>query len=73
MLEFILTVSLAWEQCCDTYIGTFRNCEQAQTYYDLVLSEQYGGMSCLHQDYVMLPQGFEHNYVWVTSPIEVYD
>ena len=65
MLEFILTVSVAWEQCCDTYIGTFHNCEQAQQYYDLVLADEYKGMSCLHKDYIMLPPDFEHHPVLV--------
>jgi len=61
MSEYILAVSLTLP-CCNTYIGTFPSCEQAQTYYDQNLSD-HEGYSCLHKDYVMLPKDFEHNYI----------
>jgi len=61
MLEYILAVSLE-EPCCDTYVGTFQNCVQAESYY----KEHYPdhkGYSCLFVDYIMLPKDFEHNYI----------
>jgi len=73
VLEFVLTVSISWYQCCNTYIGTFTNCEQAQQYYDRVLAEEYKGMSCLHKDHVLLPPNFEHHYITVTDPVVVND
>jgi hypothetical protein len=73
MLEYVLTVSIAWEQCCNQYKGTFSSCEQAQQYYDLVLADDYKGMSCLLADHVILPQGFEHHYITVTEPVIVND
>ena len=69
MLEHILAVSLKLP-CCDTYIGTFQNCEQAESYYQKVLYD-YEGYSCLHQDYIMLPKDFVHNYIMVTPEVEV--
>ena len=66
MLEFVLTVSLLYEQCCDTYVGTFQNCEQAQAYYELTLQDLYKGMSCLHRDYVQLPNDHVDHYMFVT-------
>jgi len=69
MLEYILAVSLKLP-CCDTYIGTFQNCEQAESYYQKVLYD-YEGYSCLHQDYIMLPKDFVHNYIMVTPKVEV--
>jgi len=61
LLEFILAVSLQ-EPCCDTYIGTFPSCEQAESYYEEHLKD-YKGYSCLYVDYVMLPKDFKHNYI----------
>jgi len=69
MLEYILAVSLKLP-CCDTYIGTFQNCEQAESYYQKVLYD-YEGYSCLHQDYIMLPKDFVHNYIMVTPEVKV--
>lgn len=67
MLEYILAVSLQ-EPCCDTYVGTFQNCEQAESYYQAHYNN-HEGYSCLHQDYIMLPKNFEHNYI--TPEVEV--
>lgn len=69
MLEYILAVSLE-EPCCDTYIGTFQNCEQAESYYIEYL-EDHKGYSCLHQDYIMLPKDFEHKYMLFSKEITV--
>ena len=69
MLEYILAVSLNLP-CCDTYIGTFQNCEQAQSYYTKLLYE-YEGYSCLHKDHIMLPEDFAHRYILFTDKIEV--
>lgn len=60
MLEYVLTVSVLWEDCCDTYAGSFDSCDSAQAYYEAHLESCYAGSSCLHEDYVMLPEGFEH-------------
>jgi len=64
MLEYVLTVSILWEGCCNIYAGSFDSCDSAQKYYDTVLAKDYGGMSCLHRDYIVLPKAFEH-----TAPI----
>lgn len=69
MLEYILAVSLKLP-CCDTYIGTFQNCEQAESYYQKVLYD-HEGYSCLHQNFIMLPKDFVHNYIMVTPEVEV--
>jgi len=69
MLEYILAVSLK-APCCDTYIGTFQNCEQAESYYEKVLYD-YEGYSCLHENFIMLPKDFEHKYVYVTPELKV--
>ena len=69
MLEYILAVSLKLP-CCDTYIGTFQNCEQAESYYQKVLYD-HEGYSCLHQDYIQLPKDFVHNYIMVTPEVKV--
>lgn len=69
MLEYILAVSLKLP-CCDTYVGTFQNCEQAESYYQKVLYD-HEGYSCLHQEFIMLPKDFVHNYIMVTPEVEV--
>ena len=69
MLEYILAVSLKLP-CCDTYVGTFANCEQADSYYQQTLSD-HEGYSCLHQEFIMLPKDFEHKYIYVTPEITV--
>ena len=66
MLDYILTVSSEWSQCCNVYIGTFADCELAQLYYDQFLSTLYKGMSCLHLDHVMLP--VDHTHVYIEIP-----
>jgi hypothetical protein len=60
MLEYVLTVSILWEGCCNIYAGSFDSCARAQEYYDTVLARDYGGMSCLHKDHIVLPKDFEH-------------
>lgn len=69
-LEYILAISIQ-EACCDTYVGTFQNCDQAQSYYEQFYSDTHKGYSCLHQDYIVLPKGFEHKYILVTPEITV--
>ena len=69
MLEYILAVSLHLP-CCDTYVGTFPSCEQAEAYY-LELLEDHEGYSCLHTDHAMLPKDFEHNYILFSKTIVV--
>ena len=69
MLKFILAVSLLADGCCTVYIGTFANCDLAQAYYDHYLAQDYAGYSCLHEDYTVLPKGFEHRYL--TLPLSL--
>lgn len=71
MLEYVLTVSILWEGCCNIYAGSFDSCERAQVYYDRVLAEEYKGMSCLHKDYIILPKDFEHREVLILDTVEV--
>ena len=71
MLEYVLTVSILWEGCCNIYAGSFDSCERAQIYYDAVLAKDYGGMSCLHKDYIVLPKDFEHREVLILDSLEV--
>jgi hypothetical protein len=61
-MNYILTVSVLWELCCSVYIGTFDSCDSAQAYYDARLRDSYAGMSCLHEDYVLLPEDHAHVY-----------
>lgn len=61
MLEYILTVSLDLP-CCDTYVGTFPSCEQAEAYYEEYYPK-HQGYSCLYADYIVLPKDFEHHYI----------
>ena len=63
MLKFILAVSVLADGCCNVYIGTFANCDVAQAYYDQNLAQDHSGYSCLHEDYAVLPKGFEHRYI----------
>jgi hypothetical protein len=60
MLEYVLTVSILWERCCDTYAGSFDSCLAAHSYYELYLADSYGGSSCLHENMIILPAGFSH-------------
>lgn len=60
MLEYVLTVSILWEGPHDTYAGSFDSCEAAETHYREHLESCYAGSSCLHEDYVSLPEGFVH-------------
>jgi len=67
MLDYVLTVSTVWEQCCNVYIGTFADCTVAQLYYDQFLHDVYKGMSCLHKDFVLLPPDHVHTYIEVPT------
>jgi len=60
MLEYVLIVSELWEGPYDTYAGSFDSCDSAQTHYEEELQSCYAGSSCLHEDYIILPEGFEH-------------
>ena len=71
MLEYVLTISILWEDCCNIYAGSFDSCARAQQYYDVELAEDFKGMSCLHEDYVVLPPDFHHQAPILLPRIDV--
>ena len=57
MFEYILILYLNDDLTgSPTYAGNFESCAHANTYYEHVAKDEYKSSSCLHENYIYLPE-----------------